>query len=228
MVTTAQPEQKRITLFAGHYGSGKTNLAVNYAVNLKKRHERVVLADLDIVNPYFRTKDSEALLKESGIKLISSPYANTNVDLPGMSPETNIIFENEDMFSVIDLGGDDRGAYALGRYAGKLSRTGYEALFVFNHYRPMTRETDGAVEIMRGIESAGHFQFTGIVNNSNLGAETLPEDVLNSVRYVKRLSDETGLPVRFTSGTDTGLSGLAGKIPDLFPIQIMLKPQWIL
>ena len=107
---------KRITLFAGHYGSGKTNIAINYALRLKKYEKNVSIADLDIVNPYFRTKDSIEILSDNGIKLISSEYANTNVDLPALPPEIYSVVENSDTFAVIDVGGDDRGALALGRY----------------------------------------------------------------------------------------------------------------
>ena len=216
----------RITLFAGHYGSGKTNLAVNFSLYLKKKHDPVALADLDIVNPYFRTKDAQGLLDEAGIFLISSRFANTNVDLPGMTAETNRIFDNKDMFSVIDVGGDDRGAYALGRYSAKLACDDLEALFVFNHYRPMTGQTEETLEMMTDIEKAGRFKFTGLVNNSNLGAETTPDTVIKSVPYMTELSRITGLPVRFTSVREDIAGELISRIPALFPIRIITKSQW--
>ena len=107
---------KRVTLFAGHYGSGKTNIAVNYALFLREQGKDVVIADMDIVNPYFRTKDSTDVLESAGIELISPQFANSNVDLPALPQEMYKTVQDRSKFSVLDIGGDDRGAYALGRY----------------------------------------------------------------------------------------------------------------
>ena len=109
-------EFKRVTLFAGHYGSGKTNIAVNYALALKRSGKDTTIADLDIVNPYFRAKDSKDVLEKNGIKFISSEFANSNVDFPALPSETYGIVTRRDSYAVIDVGGDDRGALALGRY----------------------------------------------------------------------------------------------------------------
>ena len=109
-------EHKRLTLFAGHYGSGKTNIAVNYALLLAKEGKDVVIADLDIVNPYFRTKDSAAVLEQAGVSLISPKFANTNVDLPALPAESYRLVQDKSIYGIMDIGGDDRGAYALGRY----------------------------------------------------------------------------------------------------------------
>ena len=162
-------EHKRLTLFAGHYGSGKTNIAVNYAIALAEEGKKVCIADLDIVNPYFRTKDSEAELKEKGIDLISSRYANSNVDLPAIPAESYRLVQDKSVFGVVDIGGDDRGAYALGRFADAIKAEGnYRMAFVLNRYRPLTSTVDDAVEIMREIEGACGIRFTCIVNNSNI------------------------------------------------------------
>ncbi len=191
---------KRITIFAGHYGSGKTNIAINYAFKLKEHSKNVAIADLDIVNPYFRTKDAEGILEDNGIKLISSPYANSNVDTPALPAETYSIIHDKSISAVIDVGGDDRGALALGRYAEAIVSEGdYEMLFVVNKYRYLTKTADETIEVMREIEEAGKVKFTGIVNNSNLGEETTKEDVLESMDYANEISIKTGLPVRFTT-----------------------------
>lgn len=193
-------DKKRVTLFAGHYGSGKTNIAVNYALTLRKEGKDVAIADLDIVNPYFRTKDSAELLRENGIKLISSEFANTNVDFPALPAETYGIVRQHDSYAVIDVGGDDRGALALGRYTPFiLEEKNYEMLFVANFYRPLTRTPEEALEVMREIEGAGGIPFTAIVNNSNLGRDTAPEDVERTVPIAKELSKISGLPIKFTS-----------------------------
>ena len=215
---------KRITLFAGHYGSGKTNIAVNYAKHLRKQGNDVVIADLDIVNPYFRTKDSQADLEAAGIRLISSKYANSNVDLPALPSEIYGIFEDKSSLAVLDVGGDDRGALALGRYTPLILAEGdYEMLLVINRYRPLTRTADDCIEIMHEVEAAGGLKFTGLANNSNLGAETTGQDILDSVDYAKEVSEKTGLPLRMTAVEESLFGELEGKIENLFPLTLQEK-----
>ncbi len=217
-------EHKRVTLFAGHYGSGKTNIAVNYALKLKKDGENVVIADLDIVNPYFRTKDSKDELEKNGIKLISSEFANSNVDFPALPQEMYEVTDNKSEFAVLDIGGDDRGAYALGRYAPSIKEeNNYEMLLVINKYRPFTADAGSVIEIMREIEQAGGIAFTGIVNNSNLGEETTARTVLNSVEYASDVSRITGLPVKMTSVKQSLYDELKDKIDNVFPLKLQHK-----
>lgn len=190
----------RVTLFAGHYGSGKTNLALNWAAKLKKEHERVVIADLDIVNPYFRTKDSAEILKDLGIELISPEYANSNVDLPALPSELYGVVQNRQRYAVLDIGGDDRGAYALGRYAPYiLEENDFEMVFVANFCRPLTQTAAEAFEVMREIEAAGGIPFTAIANNTNLGAQTDEKVIRDGMKKADELSKLSGLPVIFTS-----------------------------
>ena len=189
-------EHKRLTLFAGHYGSGKTNIAVNYAIRLAKEGKKVCIADLDIVNPYFRTKDSEDELRAMGIDLICSRYANSNVDLPALPAESYRLVQDKTTFGVIDIGGDDRGAYALGRFADAIVAEGdYRMAFVLNCYRPLTATVEDAVTILREIEAAAGIHFTCIVNNSNVGNETTKETVLDSLAFAEEVSRATGLPI---------------------------------
>jgi len=143
-------EHKRLTLFAGHYGSGKTNLAVNYALLLAKEGKKVCIADLDIVNPYFRTKDSAAVLEAAGIDLISPQYANSNVDLPALPAASYRLVQDLNTYGIMDIGGDDRGAYALGRFTPSiLQENNYRMIFVANCYRPLTRTAEDAMEVAR-------------------------------------------------------------------------------
>ena len=189
-------DHKRLTLFAGHYGSGKTNIAVNYALSLAKEGKKVCIADLDIVNPYFRTKDSERELSEAGISLVSPQYANSNVDLPALPAESYRLVQDKSTYGIMDIGGDDRGAYALGRFADAIkAENDYRMAFVLNCYRPLTSKVEDAIEIMREIEAAAGLRFTCIVNNSNLGPETTTDTVRESVGFAERLSRETGLEI---------------------------------
>ena len=215
-----------MTLFAGHYGSGKTNIAVNYALllakELKKENKKVCIADLDIVNPYFRTKDSERELEENGITLICSQYANSNVDLPAIPAESYRLVQDKSCFGVIDIGGDDRGAYALGRFADAIkAEKNYRMAFVLNRFRPLTSTVDDAIEIMREIELASGIKFNCIVNNSNIGAETTVDTVLDSLAFAEELSERTGLPIWLHTAEKSVAEKLSG-IP-LLPLSLQKK-----
>ena len=177
---------KRLTLFAGHYGSGKTNIAVNYAIAMAHEGKKVCIADLDIVNPYFRTKDSAKELEQAGVTLISPQFANSNVDLPALPAEAYRLVQDKSIHGVMDIGGDDRGAYALGRYVPAIkAENNYRMVFVANCCRPLTPTAEEALEVMREIEAACGLQFTDIINNSNLGHETTAETVLESLPYIE-------------------------------------------
>ena len=202
---------KRITLFAGHYGSGKTNIAVNYAYKLAREGKRVCIADLDIVNPYFRTKDSAKELEALGISLVSPKYANTNVDLPALPAESYRLVQDKSTYGIMDIGGDDRGAYALGRYVDTIkTENDYRMAFVVNCYRPLTSTVEDTIEIMKEIESACGLQFTCIVNNSNLGDETTVDTVNASLNFIERLSAMTGLEVWMHTAEETVARHLSG------------------
>ena len=189
-------EHKRLTLFAGHYGSGKTNIAVNYALLLAKENKKVCIADLDIVNPYFRTKDSADVLEKAGIELISPKFANSNVDLPALPAESYRLVRDKSTFGIMDIGGDDRGAYALGRFVPEiLAENDYRMAFVANCCRPLTRTPEDALEIMREIEAACGLKFTCIINNSNLGELTDVQVITDSLDYIAQLCKDSGLPL---------------------------------
>ncbi|MDO5449148.1 MAG: hypothetical protein Q4F70_06035 [Clostridia bacterium] len=209
---------KRVTLFAGHYGSGKTNVAVNYALHLRSLGLPVVIADLDVVNPYFRTKDSEDELTAHGIPLISSDYAGSNVDFPALPGSLYSLFDDKSAYAVLDIGGDDRGAFALGRYRDMmLAEDNYDMFFVINMYRPLTRTPEQCIEIKEEIEAAAGINFTGIVNNSNLGSSTTVADVLASSNYANLVSSMSGLPIVMT----TVMEGLS--VEDAFPLKLQKK-----
>ena len=209
---------KRLNIFCGHYGSGKTNIAVNYAFYLKKQGYDTAIADIDIVNPYFRTKDSEAELTEAGIRVVSLPFANTNVDLPSLPSEVAFLVQNENVYGVFDVGGDDRGAYALGRYAPDISaEDNYDMFFVVNFYRPLTQTAENAVQVLREIENACSLRFTAIINNSNLGSSTTLQDVEDTAAEAEKLSSLTGLPLAFTSAEQS----IAAE--NMFPLKLQKK-----
>ena len=214
-------DPKHITLFAGHYGSGKTNIALNYARWLRRSGAEVCVADLDIVNPYFRTKDSARDLQAEGIGLVVSEYANSNVDFPALPKEIYALVAGRSAKIVMDVGGDDRGALALGRYAPDiLAEDDYDMLAVVNASRPLTRTAEDAVGVLREIEAACGIAFTGVVNNTNLGPETTAADVLASRGYADGVAAAMGIPVRFTCAPERIAGELEGKVRDLFPLTI--------
>ena len=218
-------EYKRLTILCGHYGSGKTNVAVNLAFKLREHHERVTVADLDIVNPYFRTKDSMKEFDERGIRLICSPYANSNVDIPALPQELYSVTDDKGQTVVLDIGGDDRGALALGRLAPQIKVEGdYAMWMVINRYRPLTPDATSTIEVMRAIETACGIPFTGLVNNSNLGEETTADDVLSSMKYADEVAKATGLPLVMTTVKDLLYDELKGQINNVFSLRLQNKP----
>ena len=217
-------EHKRLTLFAGHYGSGKTNIAVNYALHLAKEGKQVCIADLDIVNPYFRTADSRQELESAGVELISPQFANSNVDLPALPAQAYKLVQDKRCYGIMDIGGDDRGAYALGRYIPFMKQENdYRMVYVANCYRPLTRTAAEALEVMQEIEAACGLAFTDIVNNSNLASETDVQAVLDSRDFIQELSELSGLPVFMTTVRADLAERVRKHIPNVLPLHLQEK-----
>ena len=213
---------KRITLFSGHYGSGKTNVAVNYALKLKKSGLNTAICDLDTVNPYFRTKDSEKELINAGVRVIALPFANSSVDLPSLPSDVYSLVQQQREYAVFDIGGDDQGAYALGRFTPHiLEENNFEHLFVVNYYRPLTPDAQSASEYMKEIEAASGIPFTGIVNNSNLGEETTAKIVSDTFKKADELSKLCGLPIFMTSARSDIAEELSSN--KVFPLNLQKK-----
>ena len=219
--------EKRVAVFMGHYGSGKTFVAVNYAIKLAQMGKSVSIYDLDIVNPYFRTVDAEKKLKENGVELVVSPFAETNVDIPAMNAKSYKMLDDLNRYAVADIGGDDRGALALGRFRDKIKEeNNYDVFWVVNNLRPETRTIEDALEIKQEIESTGKLQFTGIVNNANLGEETTAKTILNGQKFVEELSLVTGLPVKFTAIRQDFITEELKDIKEILPIDPIKYGDW--
>lgn len=214
-------QHKRISIFCGHYGSGKTNIAVNFALELRKTHDRVSIIDLDIVNPYFRTKDSQQELDAAGVELISSDYAGSNLDIPALPAAMMRPIAEQDTQVVMDIGGDDQGAVALGRFADQLNAEGgYDMFFVLNLYRPLTQTAEDALSVMRDIEAACGLQFTAIVHNSNLGALTTLQDILDKHPEAQKLCALSGLPLKLTTVREDLAPQAAALLPGVFGLRL--------
>lgn len=229
------PDIKRFTVITGHYGCGKTNLAVNLAIDLRASWDEVTIVDLDVVNPYFRSSDYTALLGEHGVDVISPTFAGTTLDAPSLSPAVYSAFEREGAV-LFDVGGDDAGATALGRYAEDVRALDYDLLYVVNRYRSLTQTPAEAAALLGEIELASHLSATGVVNNSHLREQTTARTVLDSMAYARETAELLGLPLRFTTVPAHLFgelsAGVAEAGPDAelvenaYPVQIHVRTPW--
>jgi len=187
----------KIHVIVGHYGSGKTEFSINYALFLKKTHEKVILVDLDIVNPYFRSNDARKLLEEQGILVIAPDYAGTNVDIPALPPQIASIFNEDNAAIVIDVGGDDDGAIALGRYKQFFDKADYEMSLVVNTRRPLSKTVDEIAEMKENIEIASRLSITNLIADTNLADETTKEIIEEGFKTVSSAALKLDLPIKY-------------------------------
>lgn len=219
-------------MVTGHYGSGKTNLAVNLALDsLGGRFETVTLVDLDIVNPYFRSSDYGQQLEARGIHVVSPRFAGTTQDVPSLSAEVYSVFESEGAV-IFDAGGDDVGATALGRFARSFDAIEYEMLYVINRYRNLTTTAQEAADLLREIEAASHLKATGIVNNSHLRDETTADTVLASLGFARETAGLLGLPLvcttvpRRLAEQFSDVPGDPTHVENAYPIEVYVRTPW--
>ena len=211
----------KITVITGHYGCGKTNVAVNIALKLANT-EKVTVVDLDIVNPYFRTADFGNLFESRGIKLVAPMYANSNLDIPALSFDLGGIINGEGRV-VIDVGGDPEGAVALGRYGDLLKKRADLKLYcVVNKYRYLTSTAEEASELLAETKAASGLPCDGIINNSNLGKLTDNKTVKDSIDYAERIAEKEGCLMLFTCSEEKNLEG----VTPAMPVNIYVKPLW--
>ena len=213
---------KRISIITGHYGSGKTNIAVNLAFDIKKSGRQCTIVDLDIVNPYFRTADFKAQLEVAGINVITPIYANTNLDIPALPPQINSIFDTNDHYVIIDVGGDDSGAVALGQFANRIANSDYDMFYIINGYRYLTKDADETCKLLNDIESVSRVKATKIINNSNLGALTTADTLSDSLKFASEVSDKAGIPLAFSCIKRELYNGQ----PGLYPVDVLVKAIW--
>ena len=216
----------RITIVTGHYGSGKTNVAINLAIQMRDQGLRVALVDLDIVNPYFRSADFADLARRHDIELVAMDYANSNVDLPSMPGDIYSVFNRKDRYVILDVGGDDAGAVALGQYARLIGEERYRMLYVINRYRYWTQGVDDTVELMRAIEAASRLRVTELVNNSHLAKLTTAEDIKASFDYAGAIERETGVPLTMTTIREDLCRASFGDLETAVPVKIYVRTPW--
>lgn len=220
---------KRLVIVIGHYGSGKTEFAVNYAVKMKEIYENVSIADLDIVNPYFRSREKREFFEEIGIKLFDSSIRNTAVDLPALPAELMGVIVNPNIKSILDVGGDPVGARVLARFAEQIKNVEYDMFYVINGNRPDTSTVDEVINYLKIIEATSRLKITGLVNNTHMLKATTVEDVEFGHELTKKVSWETDIPIRY----EAVIKETADKIKNheiiekLFPINLYMREEWM-
>lgn len=190
-------ESCRLLLITGHYGCGKTNFSMNLALDLAEKGKRVTLVDLDVVNPYFRTSDYAPLLQARGVRLIAPQFAHSNLDVPSLPAEMYAALEPSWPADTVifDVGGDDAGATALGRFSSLIKEQLYQMVYVVNKNRPLTADPQHAVALLREVEAAARLKATAIVNNTHLQGSTTLQTVLDAFDYGVKTAKEAGLPL---------------------------------
>lgn len=217
----------RLTIFCGHFGSGKTEVSINYAIKLSKQGKKVTIVDLDIVNPYFRTADAKKVLSDNGIELIAPQFANSNLDMPTVPQDIKKVFYEKDREVIFDVGGDDDGAYALGQYIEFFTNEPYRMIFVVSTKRPMTPDSESLYEMAKAIEYASRLKFTDIANNTNVGKMSDEDTLLSDYDEILELSEKLDIPISMQCGLEKNLKNLPIDLDDYkFPMNIYIKMPW--
>ncbi|WP_416197441.1 MAG: Chromosome partitioning ATPase, Mrp family, contains Fe-S cluster [Sporanaerobacter sp.] len=222
-------KENRIRIIIGHYGSGKTEFSINYAVKLAKEGKKVALIDLDVVNLYFRSREKEEMLTDLGIKVISSSIKASAVDIPAISAEAYGPLEDSTFDTILDVGGDPAGARVLGRYHDLLKDGEYEMYYVLNANRPETSTLEKALGYLNGIEGIARAKVTGIINNTHMLKSTTVEDVMKGQKLAVELSQKLDIPIKYISV----LEDVAKELPrdlegEIFPIKLYMREDWML
>lgn len=226
IIAAEQVSAHRVVIVAGHYGTGKTEFSVNLALGLAEAGKKTLLADLDIVNPYFRSRERRSVLEAAGVRVICSSQACADADVPALPAEVLTILEDRTCRGVLDIGGDPDGARVLARYQPQIVTEDYQMLFVSNANRPEVRTAERAEAYLRSIEAVTGLTFGGIVNNTHLCGETGPEEIYRGAALAEELSARTGLPVVCHTAEKRITGGLAAFSGPVYPITIQMKKPW--
>lgn len=217
----------RISVFTGHFGSGKTEISVNYAKKLARQGKKVAIVDIDIVNPYFCSRNLKKEFDELGIKVIASDPNLMNAELMVVPSEVMAVFNDKSYEVVMDIGGDDQGATVLGQYNKYFMEEDYDMYFVINNNRPLTSTTEDTTEYIKSIERASRLKVNYLISNSNLSYDTTVEHILSGDKLVKELSEEINVPYMYVVCDKKFVNDIQGKVhAEILPVDIYMKPPW--
>ena len=226
IVPAGELSPHRLLIVTGHFGTGKTEFSVNLALALARAGEKVMMADLDIVNPYFRSRERREALEAAGVRLITSSQDSENADMPSLPAEILTVLEDRSYRGVLDIGGDPDGARVLARYQPKITAEDYQLLFVSNANRPEVRKAEDAISYLRCIEEVTGLTCGGIVNNTHLCGETTAEEILRGAELARDISEKTGIPVLCHTAEERLIPELTALAEPIFPITIQMKKPW--
>ena len=197
-------ESPRLYVFVGAYGSGKSEVSVHFARKLRRENpdRKVLLADLDIINPFYRSADARAILEKENIRVIAPNYANTNVDVPSVSGEMYSIFDDTEYLGVFDIGGEDMGARILSSMRSRFDKISYKVYMVVNTLRPFTSDAESIAVMAQELKAASRLPIHGFIDNTNLLMETAADELIHSYPILSEASVITGIPLAYASGLD--------------------------
>lgn len=227
---------KRITAIAGHYGSGKTEFSVNLAFDLKKEYDKVAILDMDIANPYFRSRERQKMMEEQGIDVIYNTFGfDITEDLPAISAALRGPLENTEFTTVVDVGGNDSGARVLKQFEKYFRREDCQMLCVLNANRPETDTVEGMLEHLHSIENETDLKFHGIINNTHLLRETTASDIVKGYELCKQVSEQLNIPIVWNTCREDLLDDLNELIKEknieglenIYPIKLYMRPSWL-
>lgn len=219
---------KRLRFVVGHYGSGKTEFSINYAIKLAQEGKKVALADLDVVNLYFRSREKTEVLEKLGVKVIGGSIKASAIDIPAISAEIVTPMQDKSYEAIIDVGGDPTGARTLGRYKEYFIDGDYDMFFVLNANRPETQTVDKVMEYLKKIEDTARAKVTGIINNTHMLKSTTVSDVLKGQELAEKISENLDIPIKYISV----IENVAKKLPknlqgEIFPITLYMREDWM-
>ena len=223
-------DDKRIRLFIGHYGSGKSEVSINYVTKLREQVEgEVALADLDVVNVYFRSREKKDIMKDLGITPIDSSINTTTLDLPAVSAEIMRPLNDKSVNYVIDVGGDNVGGKVVGRFANQFYSNDYDMFYVVNANREKTQTAKEVLQYIDAIEATSKLKVTGLINNTHMLKETTVEDVLKGQYVAREVSKIRNIPIKYISC----LESIVDKLPkdlegDILPMKLYLREEWMM
>lgn len=229
----ASPRQGVVRVLTGHYGSGKSEVSVSLAMALAAQGHKVALGDLDIVNPYFRSREQADVMTEAGIWVISSSLGHeSTLDLPAVSAEVHLPLGDPAYDVILDAGGNEVGVKVLAEFAADLRRRDAEVLLVVNAYRPETVDVAGVLRHLHAIEATSGLAVGGLISNTHVCRETTVADVAHGYRLTHEVSRQTGIPIRYVCGLPAALDGLAEHLGEqvdgeLLPIGFYLRAAWM-
>lgn len=223
----------RTIVVMGHYGSGKTEFSVNLAMKLRKTCDKLALLDMDIANPYFRSRERQKLLQDAGVSVIFNEYGyDIAEDLPAITAKVRGPLENPKFTTIVDVGGNDSGARIINQFRKYFVSEETERYLVINGNRFETDTLEGAMFHLEQIQEEIRLNVNGLINNTHMLAETTVEDVIKGHELCRQVSRETGIPIVWDTCNEKLIDKLAEMAPDyeeykVFPIQLYMRPTWL-